>query len=336
MKGIALDIMGGDHAPDEVIKGVKEALEESSSLKLFLVGPEKWVQKGIEKVGVRNLDRVEIVDAPEFVTMKDSLFNYWRGKQKSTIKVGLQLVKEGITDGFFSAGNTGAVMVNARLILEPLEGVERPALAVLLPTDKGFSLIVDAGANSDCRPTNLLQFAHMGTVFMEEFVEKKNPTVGLISIGEEDSKGNRLTKESFRLFSQKVPNFVGNIEGNRIIYGSADILVSDGFTGNVTLKVAEGVAENLLLYFRNAFMKNLLTKLAALVLSRSVKKLKKRLDYSEYGGAILLGVKGIAVIGHGRSKAKAIKNGILATKGMVEKSIHLKIQERMGELNLDV
>lgn len=240
------------------------------------------------------------------------------------------------SDLFFSAGNTGAVMVNARLILEPLEGVERPALAVLLPTDKGFSLIVDAGANSDCRPTNLLQFAHMGTVFMEEFVEKKNPTVGLISIGEEDSKGNRLTKESFRLFSQKVPNFVGNIEGNRIIYGSADILVSDGFTGNVTLKVAEGVAENLLLYFRNAFMKNLLTKLAALVLSRSVKKLKKRLDYSEYGGAILLGVKGIAVIGHGRSKAKAIKNGILATKGMVEKSIHLKIQERMGELNLDV
>ncbi len=331
MISIALDVMGGDYAPCEVLKGVKEVVG-TTDIKLFLVGQKELVEKSLNKIKFNDFSKIEIVDAPEFVTMKDSLVNYLRGKPNSSIRIALNLVKNGLAQGMFSAGNTGAVMVNAKFILDPLKGIKRPALAVVFPTEKGETIVLDVGANADCRPEHLYQFALMGSVFYKEIIGGDNPKIALMSIGEESSKGNRLTKESFKLLSNTNLNFIGNIEGHTLHKGEADIVVTDGFTGNVALKVAEGMAENLYSHFKNNFTKNILHKLGLLLLKSGLKKLKKKIDYSEYGGAILLGVKGVVVIGHGRSKIKAIKNGLLTTKKMIENNIPLKIENRMAEV----
>ncbi len=333
MKSIALDVMGGDYAPCEVLKGAKSTLDDEE-IKLYLVGQEKEVKDCLDKVGFRHYDKIEIVDAPEVVTMKDTIISYLRGKKKSSIKVALELVKNGDAEGMFSAGNTGAVMVNAKFILEPLEGIKRPALAVIFPTQKGESVILDVGANADCKPEHLFQFAVMATIFTEEILGKKNPSIGLMSIGEETLKGNKLTKKAYKLLSNSNLNFKGNIEGHVIHQGKVDIIVTDGFTGNVALKVAEGMAENLYGHFKNTLTRNILHKLGLLLLWSGLRKLKKKLDYSEYGGAILLGVKGVVVIGHGRSRVKAIKNGLLTTKKMIEKEVYQKISQRIKEVNI--
>ncbi len=331
MKAIALDVMGGDFAPCEVLKGAKEVIS-STDIKLLLVGQERLIKKTLEKIKFGNYSNLEIVNAPEFVTMKDSLVNYLRGKPNSSIRIALNLVKDGLAQGMFSAGNTGAVMVNAKFILEPLKGIKRPALAVVFPTQKGETIVLDVGANADCRPEHLYQFAVMGSVFFKEIIGGDNPKIALMSIGEESSKGNRLTKETFKILSQTDLNFIGNVEGHTLHKGVADIVVTDGFTGNVALKVAEGMAENLYSHFKNDFTKNILHKIGLLLLKSGFKRLKKKLDYSEYGGAILLGVRGIVVIGHGRSKTKAIKNGLLTTKRMIESKIPEKIENRIAEV----
>jgi len=331
MKAIALDVMGGDYAPTEIIKGAKSTLEHTD-IKLFLVGRKKSIKKNLDKIGIKDYSKIEIINAPEVVTMKDSIMSYLRRKKKSSIRVALNLVKEGIADGMFSAGNTGAVMVNAKFILEPLDGVKRPALAIVFPTQKGQSLILDVGANVDCKPYHLYQFAIIGSVFYKEIMGKENPTVTLMSIGEEDIKGNKLTKDTYKLLSNSDLNFIGNIEGHALHSGYADIVVSDGFTGNITLKVAEGMAENLYHHFKNTFTRNILHKVGLLLLKSGFKKLRKKIDYTEFGGALLLGVKGIVVIGHGRSKIKAIRNGLLTTKKMIEQKVHIKIQEKISEV----
>ncbi len=333
MRSIALDVMGGDFAPCEIIKGAKSTLE-NENIKLYLVGLEKSVKECLEKVGFKHYDKIEIVDAPEVVTMKDTIMSYLRGKKKSSIKLALDLVKNRIAEGMFSAGNTGAVMVNAKFILEPIEGIKRPALAVVFPTQNRESIILDVGANADCKPEHLFQFAIMGTIFSEEILGKENPSVGLMSIGEETLKGNKLTKETFKLLSNSNLNFKGNIEGHVIHQGIVDIIVTDGFTGNVALKVAEGMAENLYGHFKNTLTRNILHKMGLLLLWSGLRKLKKKLDYSEYGGAILLGVKGVVVIGHGRSRVKAIKNGLLTTKKMIESQVDIKIAEKLKEVNI--
>ncbi len=332
MRSIALDVMGGDFAPCEVIKGAKSTLE-NEDIKLYLVGQEQQIKECLEKVGFKHYEKIEIVDAPEVVTMKDTIISYLRGKKKSSIKIALELVKNKIAEGMFSAGNTGAVMVNAKFILDQIEGIKRSALAVVFPTQKGESIILDVGANADCKPEHLLQFAIMGTIFSEEILGKTNPTVGLMSIGEETIKGNKLTKEAFKLLSDSELNFKGNVEGHVIHQGVVDIIVTDGFTGNVALKVAEGMAENLYGHFKNTLTRNILHKIGLLLLWSGLRKLKKKLDYSEYGGAILLGVKGVVVIGHGRSRVKAIKNGLLTTKKMIESQVDIKIAEKLKEVN---
>ncbi len=335
MLKIVVDGMGGDYAPLEVVKGIKEYLSEDPSTFIYIVGREKELKKCIEKqkLGSSNF---EIVDAEDVVTMKDSLFHYLRKKKNSSIRVGLELVRDGKAQGFYSAGNTGAVMVKSLMILKPLEGIERPALGVVFPTKKGPSMIIDVGANADCKPEHLVQFAIMGTVYMEEVLGVKNPSVSLMSIGEEDVKGNKLTKEAFKRLQELNLNFVGNIEPHKIHDGETRVIVTDGFTGNIALKMAEGMIENLAHRFKNEIMKNILYKMSLLILGRALKNMVKKLDYSEYGGALLLGVRGISVIGHGRSKAKAIKNGIKATKKMAEAKIHEKIEERVKEVMRNV
>ncbi len=335
MLKIVVDGMGGDYAPLEVVKGVKEYLSEDPSTFVFIVGREKELKKCVEKqkLGSGNF---EIVDAEDVVTMKDSLFNYLRKKKNSSIRIGLELVRDGKAHGFYSAGNTGAVMVNSLMILKSVEGIERPALGVVFPTKKGPSMIIDVGANADCKPEHLVQFAIMGTVYMEEVLGIKNPSVSLMSIGEEDVKGNKLTKEAFKRLQELELNFVGNVEPHKIHDGETRVIVTDGFTGNIALKMAEGMIENLAHRFKNEIMKNILYKMSLLILGRALKNMVKKLDYSEYGGALLLGVRGISVIGHGRSKVKAIKNGIKATKRMAEAKIHEKIEERVKEVMRNV
>ncbi len=332
MVKVVVDGMGGDYAPREVILGLREFFEEDKNTFVYLTGRESELKKYIDKYLPVKHGNLEVINAQDIVTMEDSLFSYLRKKRESSIRVGLELVKDGKAQGFYSAGNTGAVMVNSLMILGAVEGIDRPALGVVFPTNKGPSMIIDVGANVDCKAENLVQFAIMGIVYMEEMMKIRNPKVALMSIGEEDIKGNRLTKEAFKMLSGLNMNFIGNIEAHKIHDGDANVIVTDGFTGNVALKTAEGIIENLASYFKNKIMKNFFYKISLIILGRALKNMVKKLDYSEYGGALLLGVRGISVIGHGRSKAKAIKNGIKATKRLAEAEIHKKIEEKVKEV----
>src|SRR5262249_45879349 len=256
--------------------------------------------------------RIRVVDAPDVIEMEEHGTEAVRGRQASSIKVGLELVKRGEADAFVTAGNTGAAMAAALLTLGRVRGIARPALAVVFPTANGRTMFLDVGANADCRPAQLVQFAHMGAAYVERMFQLTRPRVALLSIGEEDSKGNQLVLEVNEALRTSTLNFVGNIEGRDVTSGTADVIVMDGFTGNVVLKTAEGVRELLFNEVRKAVNLSLWNRLAGKVLYSELRKVRRRIDYAEYGGAQLLGVDGVTVIGHGRSNARAICNAVKA------------------------
>ncbi len=305
---IAVDAMGGDHAPSVVVEGAVAAAR-AKKLSLVLVGREAAIKQELARHKTKGLS-LEIVHADEVVGMDDSPIAPLRQKQNSSIRVAIDLVKEGKAHAIVSAGNTGAVMATSKVILGAITGVERPAIATVLPSKDGFSLLLDVGANVDCKAFHLMQFAIMGNVYAKYVLGVSNPKVGLLNIGEEKIKGNELTKETYPMLEDLSLNFIGNVEGRDIYNGKADVIVTDGFIGNIGLKISEGVADTIVTLIKREVGSNRLNQAAALFLKPAWKRLKKMMDYSEYGGAPMLGINGTVIICHGGSNVKAIKNGI--------------------------
>lgn len=308
---IAVDAMGGDHAPFEIVKGAIDALNMRDDLHIVLVGR----QNDINNCLPQNIDdnRISIVNSEEIIGMDEHPASAYRKKKDASITIATKLVKEGKADAVISAGSTGAQMVAALFGLGRIKGIDRPGLATVMPTLKGPKVLLDAGANADCKPENLLQFALMGKIYAEKILSINNPKVSLVSIGEEEAKGNELTIKAHELIKEVSDiNFIGNIEGRDILNGKADVMVCDGFVGNTILKVTEGTAQAIFSLLKDEINKSTINKLGAFVLKPAFKGLKSRLDYSEYGGAPLLGLKGISIVCHGSSKALAIKNAVKA------------------------
>ncbi|MBU7005486.1 phosphate acyltransferase PlsX [Phosphitispora fastidiosa] len=313
---IAVDAMGGDYAPVETVKGAVEASQELG-LEIILVGDEVRIKKELAQYEIGKA-AVSVIHAPEVIEMGEAPGAAIRKKKNSSIVVSTRLVKEGAADAVVSAGNTGAAMGAALLGLGRIKGIHRPAIASVLPTVKGRSLFLDVGANAVCDPQNLLQFAVMGSIYSNKILGATNPRIGLLNIGEEETKGNPLYVEAYQLIKESGLNFVGNVEGRDITGGIADVIVCDGFVGNIVLKFGEGLAKDLMSMLREEFMKNIFVKIGAALVFSQAKGLRKKIDYAESGGAPLLGVNGVAVISHGSSQARAIKNAIRVAKECVE------------------
>jgi glycerol-3-phosphate acyltransferase PlsX len=326
---IALDAMGGDHAPAEIVKGALLATAELP-VRILLVGRQEAILG--ELAGVVP-DNIEIVDAREVVEMDDTALAPLRKKRNSSIRVCANLVAEGRADAFVSAGNTGATWTSARLVMGMIEGVSRPALATVLPSVKGHTLLLDVGANVDTKPNHLREFAVMGHFYSQMLFGIDAPRVGLLSIGEEEGKGNELTKETYRVLQETGLNFIGNAEGRDVFNGNADVVVCDGFTGNVVLKASEALGEFVSKTLRTEMRRSLLRKIGGLLAKSAFTDLKKRMDYSEYGGAPLLGVKGGCIVCHGRSNAKAIKNAIRVASNFALNRIDEKIGAKVNDLH---
>lgn len=324
---IAVDAMGGDYAPVVVIQGVAEAIK-NYNLDVLLVGDSRQIEIEIAQIKNFPKGRIKVIHTDEVIDMDDSPAASVRKKKNSSISLGINLMKSNEADAFVSAGNTGAVVCAATLSLGLLPGIERPGIAILFPTLKGISLVTDVGANIDPKPIHLLQYATMAEAYYRYVLEyKEKPTVGLLNVGEEATKGTDFIKETHHLLSQSPLNFVGNVEGKEIFSGNCNIIVCDGYVGNVALKVTESVAEMLNELLRRAILNGFLGKLGTLLLMRNLKRFKKELDYSEYGGAPLLGVNGVVIIAHGRSSSKAIMNAIRVAKIEVEHKVNEKIVE---------
>jgi len=326
---IAVDAMGGDFGPRVTVEGAVKAAQEYQ-VEVLLVGAEELIKKEFSKHKI-SANTASIVNAPETIGMGEGILSF-RKKKNSSIRVGAQLVKSGQADAFVSTGNTAAVVYISKKVLGSLSGVDKPALSLLVPNLKGLTLLLDVGANVDCRPQHLEQFAMMGQIFMENVLDLKNPKIGLMSIGEESSKGNELTKEVFEKLQSSSLNFIGNVEGKDIYSGKADIIVTDGFIGNVALKVSEGVVETLFYMVRNEVMKNFFAKIGYLLMKRNLKKMYRKVDYSEYGGALLLGLNGVCIIGHGRSNVNAVKHAVRLAKDFVMSKAQDKIQHEMARV----
>ena len=303
---IAVDAMGGDNAPDVVLEGCNAALAEDPSLSIVLCGPVEVV----EPFAAAH-ERCTACPTTEVIGMGEHPAQAVRKKKDSSIVVGCRLVKEGRADGFFSAGSTGACLAAATLVIGRLKGVARPALTVVLPTPTRQVVLADVGANADCKASYLVQFATMATVFSEKIVGAKNPTVALLNIGEEETKGSAFAQEAHKLLRAELSNFAGNAEGRDLTAGSFDVVVTDGFTGNVALKTIEGTLKLLFGEIKGMFMASATTKLAALAVKGQLADIRRRLDPDTYGGSPLLGLKGSCIVGHGSSSARAVKNGIL-------------------------
>jgi len=329
---IALDAMGSDRAPKPEIEGAIQAARHYG-VRIVLVGREPQIRAELDRHrSAANLP-LEIVHAGEVISMHDKAAQALRTKRDSSMRVGLRLVREAIASGFVSAGNTGAAMATAKMVLGALPGVDRPALAAVFPTALGTAaVLLDVGANVDCKPENLEQFAVMGEIYSRSIFGLRRPRVGLLSIGEEEGKGNELTRKTFRLLKALPMNFIGNVEGRDIYNGQVDVIVADGFVGNIALKTSEGVA-TLVRYILKESLRSTITRQVGYLLSRSAfADFKKRLDYSEYGGAPLLGLKGVCIIGHGSSNANAIKNAIRVAAEFSERNINAKIERELAAL----
>jgi glycerol-3-phosphate acyltransferase PlsX len=324
---IVVDAMGGDFGPRVTVEGALRASEDCG-VEVVLVGIEGAIKKEVDKLRIPKA-KVTIIDAPEAIGMGEKVHSL-RKKKRSSILVGAQLVKDKAADAFVSMGNTAAVVFISKRIMGSLHGVGRPALALLIPTPKGLTLLIDVGANANCRPQDLEQFAIMGRIFMESNVGVKNPRIGLMSIGEESSKGNELTREAFEMIKAAPLNFIGNVEGQDIYSGRADVIVSDGFTGNVVLKASEGLGEALVSMVKREVMKDFLARVGLFLMNRHLRKIFKKVDYAEYGGAHLLGIDGVCIIGHGRSNSRAVKNAVRVAKEFVANRVKDKIQEELG------
>lgn len=326
---VVLDAMGSDHAPQVEIDGALAATRDFG-VKVILVGQPEKVEPELRRCGWRgDGDRgIEFVEAAEVIAMDDPVATSVRRKKKSSLRIGTKLVSEGRADGFVSAGNTGAAMATAKMVIGTIPGVDRPALAAMIPTKAGKpTLLIDVGANSECKPHHLAQFAIMGDAYSRSVLGTNKPSVGLMSIGEEEAKGNDLTKEAFPLLRDLDLNFVGNVEGRDVFSGAVDVIVTDGFTGNVMLKLSEGLTEAMLSMLKRELTATAVTKAGAVLAKPAFQSIKKRLDYTEYGGAPLLGVRRIVVIGHGRSNARAIRNAIRSVKEFSERRTAERIEK---------
>jgi len=332
MLKIAVDAMGGDYAPHAVVTGAVEAVKKFDVC-VVLVGQEKIVKEELAKHKYDSA-RIEIVHAEQVVEMHESPAVTIRKKRNSSISVGINLLKENRASAFFSAGNTGGVVCAATINLGMLETIERPGIAIAMPNRKGVSLIIDAGANIDPKPVHLFQYGIMGSTYFEEILGKANPSVGLLNVGEEASKGTDYVKETYQLLEQSKLNFIGNVEGKDIFSGDCDVIVCDGFVGNVTLKVSESMADTLTHFLKEELLSNLGGKIGLLFANRSFSKFKKKIDYSEYGGAPLLGVNGVVIIGHGRSNPKAVMNAIKFAAKEVERNINQDIIEKAKKIQV--
>ena len=323
---IVVDAMGGDHAPGAIVEGAMMAAREYG-VQIVLTGLSGLINAELSKFSDWKNYQIEVVHAEDVIEMHESPSKVLRSKKKSSIKIGLELVKSGQASAFVSAGNTGAVLAFATFTLRPLKGVDRPAIAIQLPTLKGHSILLDAGANVDCKSSQLFQFGIMGHSFAKYIHGKIAPSVGLLSIGEEDSKGNEVTREAFRLLKSSHVNFTGNLEGKEVYQGNADVIVCDGFIGNVSLKISESLAEMIGENLKRIFMASWVTKLGYYLIKPHFLNFKKMVDHSETGGAPLLGVNGVCIIAHGVSSPKAIKNAIIRAKELVEKKMNDHIRE---------
>jgi glycerol-3-phosphate acyltransferase PlsX len=331
---IALDAMGSDKAPRPEVDGALQAARHYG-VRVLLVGREPQIRAELARHTGRSDSPVEIVHASEVVGMGDKAAQAVRSKRDSSIRVGLRLVREGRASGFVTAGNTGAAMATAKIVLGALPGVDRPSLAAVFPTALGTAaILLDVGANVDCKPDNLAQFAVMGEIYCRQMLGIRRPRVGLLSIGEEETKGNELTRGAFQLLKLMPLNFIGNVEGRDLYSGKVDVIVADGFVGNVALKTSEGVA-NLVRYVLKESLRATITRQVGYLLSRSAfAEFKKRFDYSEYGGAPLLGVKGACIITHGSSNANAIKNAIRVTAEFAQRNINAAIEKELAAIQI--
>ena len=318
---IVLDAMGGDYAPAEVVKGAIEAAKDES-LTIILVGDQAKVGLELKKYPKKN--NIETVHASEDISMSEHPVEAVRTKKDSSLNVGMRLVKEGKADAIVSAGNTGAVMTSALFGLGRIKGIERPAICGVFPSVKGHVVLLDIGANADCRPGHLVQFAYMGKAYIEKVIGVNNPRVGLLNIGEENEKGNELTVATNKLLRNEVINglnFIGNIEGKDIMENEADVVVCDGFTGNVVLKFAEGLIFSMAKLLKQQFLRFWPALFGLVLQIPAINSVKTRIDYTEHGGAPLLGVNGIVIITHGRAKSKTIKNSIRAAAVAVRQNL---------------
>ncbi|MGA1983556.1 MAG: phosphate acyltransferase PlsX [Acidobacteriaceae bacterium] len=330
---IVVDGMGSDRAPEPEVRGAILACRYFD-VRVHLVGPEEILKPALTRAlraprwPGSSTPAIDIVPASEWISMDDKAAQAVRAKRDSSMRVGLRMVREGSARGFFTAGNTGAAMATAKMVLGMLAGVHRPALATIVPTVTGSpSLLLDVGANVDCDPDNLVQFAVMGNMYARNVLRIGHPRVGLLSIGEEDSKGNQLTRDTIPLLrALSAIDFVGNIEGRDLFNGRADVAVCDGFVGNIALKTSEGVAKLVSTLLREALKSTVTSQVGALLSRRAFNDFKKRLDYSEYGGAPLLGVRGVCIVGHGSSNEKAVMNGIRVAAEFAQAEVNSSIE----------
>jgi len=331
---IVLDAMGSDKAPEPELRGAILACRHLP-VRVHLVGPQEVLRPALHQHLRGEKLPIEIVHASEWISMEDKAAQAVRSKRDSSMRVGLKMVREGRAAGFFTAGNTGAAMATAKMVLGSLEGVDRPALATILPTQTGLPcLLLDVGANVDSEPKNLLDFAIMGKVYSEQVLKTRDTSVGLLSIGEEDSKGNTLTRETLPLLRDLLGrNFIGNVEGRDLYNGRADVVVCDGFTGNVALKTSEGLVKLFSSSLKNALKSTVTAQVGALLSRKAFNTFKHKLDYSNYGGAPLLGVRGVCAIGHGSSNERAIMNGIRVTAEVAQANVNAQIEAALRNTN---
>ena len=327
---VAVDAMGGDYAPGEMVAGAVDAVNTQPGIQVILVGKEDVVNAELSKYTYEK-DRIQVVNATEVIATEEPPVNAIRKKKDSSIVVGMNLVKKKEADAFVSAGSSGAILVGGQVIVGRSKGVERPPLAPLIPTEKGVSLLIDCGANVDARPSHLVQFARMGSIYIENVMHIKNPRVAIVNIGAEEEKGNALVKETFPLLKEcRDINFIGSIEAREIPHGGADVIVCEAFVGNVILKLYEGVGATLLSKVKGAMMSDLRSKIGALLVKPALKATLKSFDASRYGGAPLLGLNGLVVKTHGNSKANEVKNSIIQCVAFKEQGINEKIRESLN------
>lgn len=326
---VAVDAMGGDYAPVEMVKGAVDAVAKTDQIEIALVGKEDVVRRELEKYSYPK-DRIQVVHASEVIETEEPPVNAIRKKKDSSIVVGMNMVKKQEADAFVSAGSSGAILVGGQVIVGRIKGVERPPLAPLIPTEKGVSLLIDCGANVDARPSHLVQFARMGSIYMEHVIGIKKPRVAIVNIGAEEEKGNALVKETFPLLKAcEDINFIGSIEAREIPHGGADVIVSEAFVGNVILKLYEGVGATLISMVKKGMLGSLRSKIGALLVKPALKETLKAFDASQYGGAPLLGLNGLVVKTHGNSKALEVCNSILQCETFAKQQINEKIRESL-------
>ncbi len=328
---IAVDAMGGDNAPQEIVKGAVKAVKERKDIHVFLVGQKDAIEHELGKCNYPS-GQITVIHAEEVIETAEPPVLAIRKKKKSSIVIGLNMVKQKEADAFVSAGSSGAILVGGQVIVGRIKGIERPPLAPLIPTEQGVSLLIDCGANVDARPSHLVQFAKMGSVYMEHVIGIKNPKVAIVNIGAEEEKGNALVKETFPLLKEcKGIHFTGSIEAREIPHGAADVIVCEAFTGNVILKLYEGVGSTFLSVVKKGMTSNLRSKIGALLIKPALKKTLKSFDASAYGGAPLLGLNGLVVKTHGSSKASEVKNSIIQCVAFKEQDINGKIKKNITD-----